>query len=142
MTIALLHVHVTSSRTKYGGAKSVCLLCELEDVEEHVRVPLDSYIRSDFQLVDETMLDSSSLSLYRACGEQTRKELHGHRPQHNNACRFIHGQRHPVALVSFPGSGNTWVRGLLEQSTGVCTGAEYCDSSLRGSGFIGEAITS
>ena len=30
--------------------------------------------------------------------------------------------RAAVALVSFPGSGNTWVRGVLEQATGVCTG--------------------
>ena len=38
-------------------------------------------------------------------------------------CRFMNGsQRAPVALASFPGSGNTWVRGLLEQATGICTG--------------------
>ena len=38
-------------------------------------------------------------------------------------CRFMNGtNRAPVALVSFPGSGNTWVRGLLEQATGICTG--------------------
>ena len=30
--------------------------------------------------------------------------------------------RAAVALVSFPGSGNTWVRGLLERATGICTG--------------------
>ena len=38
-------------------------------------------------------------------------------------CHFMNGtNRAAVALVSFPGSGNTWVRGLLEQATGVCTG--------------------
>ena len=31
-------------------------------------------------------------------------------------------ERAAVALVSFPGSGNTWVRGLLEQASGICTG--------------------
>ncbi len=30
--------------------------------------------------------------------------------------------RSAVALVSYPGSGNTWLRGLLEQVTGICTG--------------------
>ena len=41
----------------------------------------------------------------------------------NHTCRFMNGtHRGPVALVSFPGSGNTWVRGLLEQATGICTG--------------------
>ena len=38
-------------------------------------------------------------------------------------CHFINGTRRAaVALASFPGSGNTWVRGLLEKTTGVCTG--------------------
>lgn len=38
-------------------------------------------------------------------------------------CRFRDGAgKKRVALVSLPGSGNTWVRGLLEKATGVCTG--------------------
>ena len=44
----------------------------------------------------------------------------------NGTCRFMDGRdRLPVALASFPGSGNTWTRGLLEEVTGVCTG-EAC----------------
>ncbi len=38
-------------------------------------------------------------------------------------CHFMNGSsRSAVALASFPGSGNTWARGLLEKATGVCTG--------------------
>ncbi len=38
-------------------------------------------------------------------------------------CHFMNGSsRSAVALASFPGSGNTWARGLLERATGVCTG--------------------
>ena len=38
-------------------------------------------------------------------------------------CRFRDGKgKKRVALVSLPGSGNTWVRGLLEKATGLCTG--------------------
>ena len=56
-------------------------------------------------------------------------------------CHFINQTyRRPVALVSLPGSGNTWARGLLETSTGMCTGAVYCDISLRTRGFVGEYI--
>ncbi len=41
----------------------------------------------------------------------------------NGPCHFIDGYgRAPVALVSFEGSGNTWLRGLLEKATGICTG--------------------
>ncbi|XP_077986099.1 sialate:O-sulfotransferase 2-like [Glandiceps talaboti] len=31
----------------------------------------------------------------------------------------------PIALASFPGSGNTWVRHLIEQATGLYTGSIY-----------------
>ena len=43
-------------------------------------------------------------------------------------------------LVSFPGSGNTWVRGLLQQLTGICTGSVFCDIDLRRRGFPGDGI--
>lgn len=58
-------------------------------------------------------------------------------------CHFLaQPLRDPVGLASLPGSGNTWVRGLLERATGICTGAVYCDISLRSRGFLGEHIRS
>ena len=61
--------------------------------------------------------------------------------QSYSKCRFMNGvDRDPVALISLPGSGNTWVRGLLESTTGICTGALYCDVSLRTKGFTGEFV--
>ena len=45
--------------------------------------------------------------------------------------RFQHTSNPVTALVSFPGSGNTWSRYLLEQSTGILTGSKYCDSALK-----------
>ena len=47
-----------------------------------------------------------------------------------------------VALVSLPGSGNTWVRGLLEQATGYCTGSMWCDPILRAKQFCAEGVRS
>ena len=56
-------------------------------------------------------------------------------------CRFVDGTgRKTVALVSLPGSGNTWVRGILETATGICSGSLYCDRSLREGGFCGEGL--
>ena len=56
-------------------------------------------------------------------------------------CHFMNGTyRAPVALSSLPGSGNTWVRELLENATGICTGAIYCDHLLRQGGFNGEFL--
>ncbi|KAJ8044701.1 WSC domain-containing protein 2 [Holothuria leucospilota] len=43
-----------------------------------------------------------------------------------------------VALVSAPGSGNTWLRYLIEKMTGIYTGSIYNDKSLRKGGFLGE----
>jgi hypothetical protein len=43
------------------------------------------------------------------------------------SCHFMNGassQTANVALISFPGSGNTWIRGLLEKATGICTGKD------------------
>ena len=46
-------------------------------------------------------------------------------------CRFMRGDgRAPVALVSLPGSGNTWIRGLLEKATGICTGEQIFDDGF------------
>ncbi|KAL5012073.1 hypothetical protein ScPMuIL_010624 [Solemya velum] len=36
-----------------------------------------------------------------------------------------------IAIASFPGSGNTWTRHLVEQITGFYTGSIYCDKELR-----------
>ena len=54
-------------------------------------------------------------------------EKHKDKDHAPGECHFMNGtKRAAVAVVSFPGSGNTWVRGLLQQATGVCTGRS-CD---------------
>ncbi len=58
-------------------------------------------------------------------------------------CHFMNGiNRTTTFLMSYPGSGNTWVRGLLEQATGICTGSDYCDGNLKRGGFNGENLLS
>ena len=59
-------------------------------------------------------------------------------------CRFMQaeGSHSPVALNSQEGSGNTWLRGLLEKATGICTGFYACDTEMRARGFLGEGIQS
>ncbi|XP_071092902.1 WSCD family member AGAP003962-like [Haliotis cracherodii] len=46
-----------------------------------------------------------------------------------------------IALASYPGSGNTWVRHLLQQMTGIATGSIYIDEELRHNGFPGESLS-
>ena len=66
-----------------------------------------------------------------------------HYSVHPCECRLMDGKkRGRYALVSLPGSGNTWVRGLLEKATGVCTGSMWCDPSLRAKHFCMEGVRS
>ncbi|CAH1780844.1 unnamed protein product [Owenia fusiformis] len=43
-----------------------------------------------------------------------------------------------TALYSIPGSGNTWLRHLIQQITGIYTGSVYNDTDLLQNGFPGE----
>ena len=43
-----------------------------------------------------------------------------------------------TSLSSYPGSGNTWVRYLIEEYTGYYTGSIYSDMNLFKGGFKGE----
>ncbi|GAV08051.1 hypothetical protein RvY_17802 [Ramazzottius varieornatus] len=45
-----------------------------------------------------------------------------------------------IALASFTGSGNTWLRGAIEQATGIWTGSSYPDNELYNGGFYGELV--
>lgn len=45
-----------------------------------------------------------------------------------------------TALASAPGSGNTWVRYLLQQLTGISTGSVYKDVALLRNGFPSESV--
>lgn len=58
-------------------------------------------------------------------------------PSHN--CSITLGQNlEIVPLVSFPGSGNTWLRHLLEEVSGTFTGSVYNDWRIYKKGFTGE----
>lgn len=41
-----------------------------------------------------------------------------------------------ASLASFPGSGNTWIRGLVERLTGIFTGSFYNDKDLYVKGIL------
>lgn len=70
-------------------------------------------------------LTEEDKSLFSKCTERAglKEKKIGPITLSNDSCHFQNGTtRHPVALASFPGSGNTWMRGLLQKITGVCTG--------------------
>ena len=78
---------------------------------------------------------------FKVCQSWAEKKTRMNYTKINATCKFMKGvSRDPVGLVSVPGSGNTWVRGLLEKATGICTGSIYCDHPLRNGGMIGEYV--
>ncbi|XP_006814402.1 sialate:O-sulfotransferase 1-like, partial [Saccoglossus kowalevskii] len=57
----------------------------------------------------------------------------------NSSCELRFSENLPVvALASPPGAGNTWVRHLLQQATGIYTGSVFHDGQLFNKGFRGE----
>jgi len=51
---------------------------------------------------------------------------------------FIRHETHqkPMALTSFPGSGSTYVRGIIERMTGYFTGSLYADKDMYTKGQL------
>lgn len=92
----------------------------------------------------ENCLDYLSISERSIVGKCKRDTLK--RPGvtiEKGKCNFLpDGSRKAVALASPEGSGNTWLRGLLEKATGICTGFCCCDTEMRACGFVGEGIMS
>ena len=83
-------------------------------------------------------LPLEQLSLYKECAAKTMAKLE---TQYQCHCQFMNSTGHwRVALVSLPGSGNTWLRGLLERVSGVCTGSLFCDKTLHAGGMCGEGL--
>ena len=90
----------------------------------------------------EFLSESEKIEM-KACEKSVRRKEHFRGPFNASDCRFLPQMgRHPVALVSARGSGNTWTRGLLEMATGICTGFIFCDTVMRAHGYIGETVKS
>ena len=99
-------------------------------------------------LLCKKYLTEEERGLYNHCVKETNKHpkltrAEGLLKEENpTPCTFYNGtgKKGTSLLVSYQGSGNTWVRGLLQQVTGVCAGSHVCDVDLRRHGFPGEGI--
>ena len=88
-----------------------------------------------------SFLDHCGLNRYYLCNPATRGAFakSASSSKHCAERTFLNHKSPVTALVSFPGSGNTWLRYLLEQATGIYTGSIYCDHSLKAL-FPGEHV--
>ena len=66
-------------------------------------------------------------------------------PKQFHNCKKMSFRHYGIStlLVSWPGSGNSWVRQLLETTTGIYTGSyKDCDLAYINAGMLGEGIDS
>ena len=84
-------------------------------------------------------LDCSGVTLLR---QSVKEGGILHIPKHFQTCKNMTFQKtgNFVGLLSWPGSGNSWVRQMLETATGIYTGAWYCDSNYINAGMLGEGV--
>jgi len=111
-------------------------------VDLHSNKPIDSSLALQW-IKGSQYLDKRIKQLYMSCHATVLRDSQGVFGQCKNFSdmHFIDGSR-VVALPSFPGSGNTWIRMALEQATGVYTGSVYCDPELKSKGLLGEKLSS
>ena len=102
-----------------------------------------------------TLAVISEMGLYNLTSETAQKQFlkcAGHlilqnssvyiSPTHQHCKKMSFKSSGPVVVLgSFPGSGKSWVRQLLESATGIYTGAVFCDKSYIEAGMIGEGVT-
>jgi len=124
---------------------SVILLCILSDRrEEH---NLKQYQFYDGQYTKINILKQNETSLSK-CDKETviiSSKLDARNPwkQEPQCLEFTISHmvpkcREPTALASYPGSGNTWLRYLIEGATGFFTGSRYKDLQIQMYGLWGE----
>jgi len=88
--------------------------------------------------------EEATLANLRRGGGRRRGRHSWPRSQPINWCRPLGIKAAPgpvTALASFPGSGNTWLRYLLQQATGISTGSVYKDFALLKNGFPMESVS-
>ncbi|XP_076813107.1 sialate:O-sulfotransferase 1-like [Clavelina lepadiformis] len=75
------------------------------------------------------VIRSDTVAVWRTAAQDFRCDLRIFLPPQTSETIF---------LRSVPGSGNTWLRHLIESATGVFTGSVYHDQVLASGGFLGE----
>jgi hypothetical protein len=86
-----------------------------------------------YQLVHFPTTDIPPSTFHNTCP----LPLHCSLPKHSMPRHYTNPKRF-ILLASFPGSGNTYLRKVIEDGTRLWTGSFYHDKSLLESGFQGE----
>lgn len=156
--ILIVHMHLSKSSRNVLDLRKTCNQCtdivtETSQPSSHTASLKTKYIFQRPACADplcKAYLTKQEQHFFHKCLYETthprlNKLSEGPLVEENPVpCRFQNASERRAnntsLLVSFPGSGNTWVRGLLQQLTGICTGSVFCDIDLRRRGFPGDGI--
>lgn len=117
-SITELSTHASIPQAKYTEISKLAFYMLQSFQSHHCRLPHCMDYLSNF---DKACIDYCMKKQHKRRGKG-KKHVTRDYGMHGD-CRFMQGgKRAAVALASLPGSGNTWVRGLLEKATGICTG--------------------
>ena len=160
LTLTTVHLYPNLSETLHGIIYFQCKISlhtlhinfsasiySLEEVSNGSSTTLRMIIRAP-TICERTncreFLSANEQQNVKKCKEEvSRAENFNGRRINDSDCKFLpQTSRHPVALVSARGSGNTWTRGLLERASGICTGFLHCDTVMRANGYVGETVKS
>ncbi|OWF40539.1 WSC domain-containing protein 1-like [Mizuhopecten yessoensis] len=107
---------------------------------QHSRYTHDSYLSISTRIALPYMDRHSEKQMSSSSSDLLRKQAKDENCQPKTLSFLTYKPRYRTALLSFPGSGNTWVRHLIQELTGYYTGSIYRDTSLAQNGFPGETV--
>ena len=157
LSVYLLIAALITTGSTYGRGTSMFSLSPTASPSSHM-LPVDSignihknHSELDIQTMERAM-QSKSMAVLLAVNKRHVQQKGGLPFPSHRSGRFpaIHWCRplgyraaipqrdSVIALASFPGSGNTWLRYLLQQATGIITGSIYKDHALLRNGFPGK----
>lgn len=116
---------------------------DLDNVDTKKGKDYLSRIKTDCKdTICSQFLTSKDQQYFNSCVKKTWElSVNMYTEPAQSTCVFVNGSgKFPMALASYPSSGSNLVRGLIQTTTGLCTGAVYCDTALRSSGYPGEYI--
>ena len=129
-------VNLVGNVSKFSSYVKNLTSSQVKDIVRHIGV---SNLTS--RISQEQFLECPGMALLKQLkGKQPNSSIH--MPSSFQHCKNMSfknfGPR--VVLASVPGSGNSWVRQLLESATGIYTGALFCDQAYLKVGMIGEGV--
>jgi len=138
-----------SGKTKLSSSKKLTITSKPDD-QRCVKMSGSPSVKTLIKQLETAqtngMQSANALTQFKKCaGRVLSTQSGGYEkiPSHGCCKMMSFGNSGLTAvLVSYPGSGNSWVRLLLETTSGIYSGSVSCDTSYVQAGMVGEGVNS